>query len=293
MPSGRAWVKQRGRLDRCQGWLPWCRVRRPRCAAPRPPLGGAVIGNQSSKAPPDAALARPLERGRADRDVPRREPVRLEDDDVVVGLPPRQRRPRRPPAARAPRASRARRRRRARSGRPTRAATARASRSRRRPRARARRCRARARADRSRRSRRRARPRCSHSPRRTGSFDVVTVTTTSCAAGVAVALAGLGAGALAEGREPLGGAAVGDDPLERRHRRADRRDLALGLPAAADHAERSSRPRARGASRRRRSRRRCEAGRAGRPRSRPRACLWRARTGRRRRRASRPRACSS
>ena len=55
-----------------------------------------------------------------------------------------------------------------------------ASRSRRTPRARAPRCRARAATDRSRRRRRRAPLRCSHSPRSTGSFDVVTVTTTSC-----------------------------------------------------------------------------------------------------------------
>src|SRR3972149_7540259 len=27
---------------------PWCRARRPRCSGPGPPLGGAVIGNQSS-----------------------------------------------------------------------------------------------------------------------------------------------------------------------------------------------------------------------------------------------------
>ena len=33
-------------------------------------------------------------------------------------------------------------------------------------------------------------------------------------------------------------AAVGDDPLDPRQRRADARDLRLGLPAAADHAER-------------------------------------------------------
>src|SRR4029453_17292737 len=38
---------------------------------------------------PDAALARALERERAHGHVPRSEAVRLEDDDVVVRLPPR------------------------------------------------------------------------------------------------------------------------------------------------------------------------------------------------------------
>jgi hypothetical protein len=54
----------------------------------------------------------------------------------------------------------------------------------------------------------------------------------------------LGADPLAEALEPLLAAAVRDDALDRRHRRANRGDLALGLPAAADHAQRS-RPRAR------------------------------------------------
>ena len=82
-------------------------------------------------------------------------------------------------------------------------------------------------------------PGWSHSPRRTGSSEVVTVTTTSCWAGVAVALAGLGADLLAEREQALLGPAVGDDPLDRRQRLADARDLALRLPAAADHAERA------------------------------------------------------
>src|SRR2546428_6063890 len=38
----------------------------------------------------DPELARLLERGRADRDVPRGDPVRLEEDDVVVGLAARE-----------------------------------------------------------------------------------------------------------------------------------------------------------------------------------------------------------
>src|SRR5712691_1439120 len=37
-----------------------------------------------------AALARALDRRGADRDIPRREPVRLENNDVVVGLAPAQ-----------------------------------------------------------------------------------------------------------------------------------------------------------------------------------------------------------
>ena len=56
---------------------------------------------------------------------------------------------------------------------------------------------------------------------------------------VAVAVAGLGAELLAERGELLLGAAVGDDLFDPRHRLADARDLALRLPAAADHAERS------------------------------------------------------
>src|SRR5688572_7099468 len=48
--SGRAWAKQRGRLEECQGRMPRCFSRRPRCAVPRPPLGGAAISVQASKA---------------------------------------------------------------------------------------------------------------------------------------------------------------------------------------------------------------------------------------------------
>src|SRR5204862_1062807 len=55
---------------------------------------------------------------------------------------------------------------------------------------------------------------------------------------VAVALAGLGAYALTEGLELLRRAAVSDDAPDRRHGGPDTRHLALGLPAAANHAER-------------------------------------------------------
>ena len=82
-------------------------------------------------------------------------------------------------------------------------------------------------------------PGWSHSPRRTGSFEVVTVTTTSCWAGVAVALAGFGADLLAEREQALLRPAVGDDLLDPGQRLPDARDLALGLPAAADDAERA------------------------------------------------------
>ena len=56
---------------------------------------------------------------------------------------------------------------------------------------------------------------------------------------VAVALPGLGPELLAERGELLLGSAVGDDLFDPRQRLADARDLALRLPAAADHAERS------------------------------------------------------
>ncbi len=56
-------------------------------------------------------------------------------------------------------------------------------------------------------------------------------------AGVAVALARLGSVLLAERREPLLVAAVGDDALDARKRGADRGELRLGLPAAADQPE--------------------------------------------------------
>ena len=138
---------------------------------------------------PTPARARARRRRAASGDVPRREAVRLEDDDVVVDCGPAARR-RRPPAARAPRASRARRPRSARSGRPTRAAPARSSRSRRTTRARARRCRARARRPSFAPTAHTSAPGRSHSPRRTGSRERVTVTTTSCSRRVAVALAG-------------------------------------------------------------------------------------------------------
>ena len=55
---------------------------------------------------------------------------------------------------------------------------------------------------------------------------------------VAVALARLGADLLAERAQALLRAAIGDDALDPRQRFADAGDLALGLPAAADDAER-------------------------------------------------------
>ena len=58
------------------------------------------------------------------------------------------------------------------------------------------------------------------------------------AAGVAVRLALLGANPPAELLEPLLRPAVDDDVLDRRHRLADALHLALGLPAAAEDAER-------------------------------------------------------
>ena len=145
---------------------------------------------------PDAALARALDRHGRDRDVPGREPVRLEDDDVVVGLAARRSSPATTscssctssqsstPAAR-----------RARSGRPTRASRPRASRSRRTPPARARRCRARARSRSFAPTAQTSAPGASHSPRSTGSREVVTVTTTSRVGRLPVALGRLGADA--------------------------------------------------------------------------------------------------
>ena len=59
--------------------------------------------------------------------------------------------------------------------------------------------------------------------------------------GVAVALGRLGAGARAEGGEPVGRAAVGDDALDRRHGRADAGDLAP--PASRSRSRRASRAR--------------------------------------------------
>ena len=64
------------------------------------------------------------------------------------------------------------------------------------------------------------------------------MTTTSASAASRVPLGLLGAEALAERLAPLLVAAVGDDPLEPGQRGAHALDLALGLPAAADHAER-------------------------------------------------------
>ena len=54
---------------------------------------------------------------------------------------------------------------------------------------------------------------------------------------ILVALSGLGAVLGAEGTQPVPGAAIRDDALDVRQRRADAEDLRLRLPAAADHAE--------------------------------------------------------
>jgi hypothetical protein len=54
-----------------------------------------------------------------------------------------------------------------------------------------------------------------------------------------VALAGLRADLLAELGQPVLAATVGDDGVDRRQRRPNRRDLAARLPAAADHAQRA------------------------------------------------------
>ena len=111
----------------------------------------------------------------------------------------------------------------ARSGRPTRASRPRASRSTRTTRARARRCRARApasvRADRA-HERALAQPLAAkHRIAR-----VVTVTTMSCSAASRWLSPG-SARRSQNAREPLRGAAVGDDALDRRDRRPDRGDL--------------------------------------------------------------------
>ena len=88
---------------------------------------------------------------------------------------------------------------------------------------------------------------------------------------VAVGLAGLGAEASCRTRSASPRCGSRRRPLDPRQRLADARDLALGLPAAADHAERSSRPAWRGTSPRHRWPRRSGAGPACRPRSRRRA----------------------
>src|SRR5205085_10040885 len=41
-------------------------------------------GDSDLELAPDAALARPRDRRRADREIPRRDPVRLEEHDVVL-----------------------------------------------------------------------------------------------------------------------------------------------------------------------------------------------------------------
>ncbi len=205
----------------------------------------------------------------------------------VVGLRGPAARRRRPPAARAPRASRARRSRRARSGRPTRSAPAR---------------------------------RVAADEGGPLEDDVVELPrarsfapTAQTSAPVAQPLAaqhGIARGRDRDDDVLLGGLARATRParrrLARRRPRAARacgsrrrrarssarrpgcRDLRLGLPAAADHAERARARAGRGTSPRRRSPRRCAAGRACRPRSPRRARRSRAsksETTKRRRRA--------
>ena len=125
-------------------------------------------------------------------------------------------------------------------------------------------------------------PSRSHSPRRTGSRRARGRDDDVLLRRVSVALSRLGARRRAERAQLLGGAAVGDNALDRRHGRPDRVDLGLGLPAAADDAEAASAQSARGASRQRRSQLRCAAGRARPPRSQPPASRSAARTDRRR-----------
>ena len=131
----------------------------------------------------DLLLAGELDRFGADRDVPGGEAVRLEEDDVVGRAAARRSLPRRPPAARAPRASRGRRARRARSGRRTRAShCSTESQHTKTARSRTTLSSSRARGSLAPTAQTSA-PGCSHSPRSTGSLEVVTVTTTSCSAG--------------------------------------------------------------------------------------------------------------
>ena len=99
---------------------------------------------------------------------------------------------------------------------------------------------------------------------------------------LAVALAGFGADLVAEREQVLLRPAIGDDLLDPGQRLPDACDLALGLPTAADDAERARvllgkvlrRDPARGA--------RCATGPSGRPRSRPPARPARGRRARRR-----------
>ena len=189
-----------------------------------------------SRARARPALARTVVDELADREVLRCDPEALEEDDVLVALPAGQLARRRPLTARAPRASRGRRARRARRGRPPRSSPARASRSTRTTRARGRGCRARARyAVRADRADERAglQPLApQHRIARVGDRDDDVLLRR-----VAVPLRLLGAEALAK-PAPVLVAAVGDHALDPGSAARMRLDLALGLPAAADHAER-------------------------------------------------------
>ena len=184
-----------------------------------------------------AALARELDHARPDCEIPRGDPVRLEDDDVLVGA----RGPGARPATTSCSSCTSSQSRTPRSTGSIRSPDSSCDCSRESQQTNA------ARSSTALSSSRRdgsfaptaqtSAPSRSHSPRSTGSFDVVTVTTMSGVGGLAVRLGRLAVVLAAERGEPLGVAAVDDDALDRRHRRADARDLRRRLPAAADHAE--------------------------------------------------------
>ena len=224
-----------------------------------------------------AARARPRSRRRArarartaaapERDVPRREPVRLEDDDVLVRLPPRERarddlvqlvhlEP--VEDARLHRLDEVAR-------LELRACSS--SRSRRSSRARAPRCRARGASRRSRRPRTTSAPGRSHSPRSTGSRERRDRDDDVLASAASRWLSPASAPTRRQNAASRSG--VRQNATTRSmvgNRRADARDLRLGLVAAADDAERACARSARGDVPRRRSPHRSGAARARLPR---------------------------
>ena len=214
-------------------------------------LGEDIVAAHRSELWADARSPRELDDARAGGEVPRRDPVRLEDHDVVGRGAALQLARRRPPGARAPRASRARRAATGSIRSPDSSAPARASRSRRTRPARARRCRARAATGRSRRRRTRARRARATRRAAPGRASVVTVTTTSCSAASRCDSAASQPFSRQNAARRSAFAAVDEDALDPGQRRADARDLRLGLPAAADHAERRRSGASRGAAPRR------------------------------------------